>query len=288
MTRWATLAIGFLAFCSCSLTGPAQAQSGEGWITLFDGKSLDHWQGDGNANFAIEDGSIVAKDKKDPKANDGDYGQGPRSFHHVRRQENRERPQRRAYRRTSGAAIRRGRGQVPQGRYQAVVIASANCLLASPLAAEVGACTPASWSAVASSIRHGASRCQYHSQASQQCLLLRLRPHQRSSACGQGPSGHHNGKVGGMRRDQPPPGDSNGPYTSEQLHAMNDAFVAAVERAFAGAGEAHSGWDDRFRPVALDDAALGAAIARSRARQQRKMRDGYFVTSAPALATWPS
>ena len=91
-----------------------------------------------------------------------------------------------------------------------------------------------------------------------------------------------------MRRDQPPPGDSNGPYTSEQLHAMNDAFVAAVERAFAGAGEAHSGWDDRFRPVALDDAALGAAIARSRARQQRKMRDGYFVTSAPALATWPS
>ena len=68
MTRWATLAIGFLAFCSCPVTGPAQAQSGEGWITLFDGKNLDHWQGDGNANFAIEDGAIVAKDKKDPKA----------------------------------------------------------------------------------------------------------------------------------------------------------------------------------------------------------------------------
>ncbi len=67
MTRWATLAIGFLAFCSCSVTGPAQAQSGEGWITLFDGKNLDHWQGDGNANFAIDDGSIVAKDKKDAK-----------------------------------------------------------------------------------------------------------------------------------------------------------------------------------------------------------------------------
>ena len=68
MTRWATLAIGFLAFCSFPVTGPAQAQSGEGWITLFDGKNLDHWQGDGNANFAVEDGSIVAKDKKDPKA----------------------------------------------------------------------------------------------------------------------------------------------------------------------------------------------------------------------------
>src|SRR5262245_65599583 len=68
MTRWATLAIGFLAFCSCPVTSPAQAQSGEGWITLFDAKNLDHWQGDGNANFAIEEGAIVAKDKKEPKA----------------------------------------------------------------------------------------------------------------------------------------------------------------------------------------------------------------------------
>ena len=66
MTRWATL-VGFLAFCSFPLTCPAQAQPGDGWITLFDGRSLDHWQGDGNANFAIDDGSIVAKDKKDPK-----------------------------------------------------------------------------------------------------------------------------------------------------------------------------------------------------------------------------
>src|SRR5215467_3714504 len=68
MTRWATLAIGFLAFCSCPVTSPAQAQSGEGWITLFDGKNLDHWQGDGTANFQIADGSIMAVDKKDPKA----------------------------------------------------------------------------------------------------------------------------------------------------------------------------------------------------------------------------
>jgi Domain of Unknown Function (DUF1080) len=67
MTRWATFAIGFLAFYSMPVTGPAQAQTGAGWITLFDGKNLDQWQGDGNANFAIEDGSIVAKDKKDPK-----------------------------------------------------------------------------------------------------------------------------------------------------------------------------------------------------------------------------
>lgn len=45
----------------------ASAQS-KGWVTLFDGRNLDHWQGDGTANFQIADGSIVAVDKKDPKA----------------------------------------------------------------------------------------------------------------------------------------------------------------------------------------------------------------------------
>ena len=65
MTRWATLRIGFLAFCSFPVTGPAQAQSGQPGD--LDGGNLDHWQGDGNANFAIDDGSIVAKDRKDAK-----------------------------------------------------------------------------------------------------------------------------------------------------------------------------------------------------------------------------
>ena len=67
MFRWATVAIGFLALCSFAVNSPAQAQTGEGWIVLFDGKSLDGWQGDEKAKFAIEDGAIVAKDKKDPK-----------------------------------------------------------------------------------------------------------------------------------------------------------------------------------------------------------------------------
>ncbi len=33
---------------------------------LFDGKNLDQWEGDGTATFKIEDGSVVAVDKKDP------------------------------------------------------------------------------------------------------------------------------------------------------------------------------------------------------------------------------
>jgi len=70
MTRWVTLVAALLcsAVAIFQYTDAAVGQtSGSGWITLFDGKSLDHWQGDGNANFVIEDGSIVAKDKKDAK-----------------------------------------------------------------------------------------------------------------------------------------------------------------------------------------------------------------------------
>ncbi|AMN41285.1 3-keto-disaccharide hydrolase [Rhodoplanes sp. Z2-YC6860] len=65
MTRWATLASALLV----SAFAAAGAASGaDGWITLFDGKNLDQWQGDGTATFKIEDGSVIAVDKKDPKA----------------------------------------------------------------------------------------------------------------------------------------------------------------------------------------------------------------------------
>ena len=68
MTRWATLAIALLfsALATVHTTGTASGQ--DGWITLFDGKNLDQWQGDGTATFKIEDGSVIATDKKDPKA----------------------------------------------------------------------------------------------------------------------------------------------------------------------------------------------------------------------------
>ena len=70
MTRWATLAIALLfsAIATVQYTGTASGQAGGGWITLFDGKNLDQWEGDGTATFKIEDGSVIAIDKKDPKA----------------------------------------------------------------------------------------------------------------------------------------------------------------------------------------------------------------------------
>ena len=70
MTRWTTLTIALLfsAIGTYQYAGTASGQAGGGWITLFDGKNLDHWQGDGTATFKIEDGSIIATDKKDPKA----------------------------------------------------------------------------------------------------------------------------------------------------------------------------------------------------------------------------
>ena len=68
MTRWAALAIALLfsAIATVHTTDIASGQNG--WITLFDGKNLDQWQGDGTATFKIEDGSVIATDKKDPKA----------------------------------------------------------------------------------------------------------------------------------------------------------------------------------------------------------------------------
>jgi Domain of Unknown Function (DUF1080) len=65
MTRWATFASALLV---AAFAAGGTATGEEGWITLFDGKNLDHWQGDGTANFQIANGSIMAVDKKDPKA----------------------------------------------------------------------------------------------------------------------------------------------------------------------------------------------------------------------------
>jgi hypothetical protein len=65
MTRWVTFASALLV-AAFAVAGVASGK--EGWIVLFDGKNLDQWQGDGTANFQIANGSIMAVDKKDPKA----------------------------------------------------------------------------------------------------------------------------------------------------------------------------------------------------------------------------
>jgi Domain of Unknown Function (DUF1080) len=67
-----TLMLLFSALAVFQYAGPASGQSsGDGWITLFDGKNLDQWQGEAgnNAIWRIEDDSIaVEKMDKDPKA----------------------------------------------------------------------------------------------------------------------------------------------------------------------------------------------------------------------------
>ena len=62
MKRWSTVGIalalaGFAALASVQRTS---AQADGGWISLFDGKTLDNFNQVGNANWRIEDGAIVA------------------------------------------------------------------------------------------------------------------------------------------------------------------------------------------------------------------------------------
>jgi hypothetical protein len=74
MARLATFTLALLlsAIAGLQYMGSASGQSsGDGWITLFDGKNLDQWQAEAgnNAAWRIEDGSIaVEKMDKEPKA----------------------------------------------------------------------------------------------------------------------------------------------------------------------------------------------------------------------------
>jgi hypothetical protein len=55
-----TLALLLLGLAAVSFTQTTTAQTGPGWVSLFDGKSLDNFDKVGDANWRIEDGSIVA------------------------------------------------------------------------------------------------------------------------------------------------------------------------------------------------------------------------------------
>ena len=64
MKRWAIIAISLL-ICGIGLlvassSHDAAAQSEVGWITLFNGQSLEDWSAIGTANWKLEDGVLVA------------------------------------------------------------------------------------------------------------------------------------------------------------------------------------------------------------------------------------
>ena len=56
--------VALLAFGFAALAYSPQASSETGWVTLFDGKTIDNFNKVGNANWRIEDGMLVA-DKGD-------------------------------------------------------------------------------------------------------------------------------------------------------------------------------------------------------------------------------
>jgi hypothetical protein len=57
-----TIALALIAVSVMWLSQEASSQSGTGWTTLFDGKSLDGWNAIGDANWKLADG-VVGADK---------------------------------------------------------------------------------------------------------------------------------------------------------------------------------------------------------------------------------
>ena len=58
MKRRSAIALLLMGFAALSYS--PQASSETGWVTLFDGKSLDNFNKIGDANWRVEDGTIVA------------------------------------------------------------------------------------------------------------------------------------------------------------------------------------------------------------------------------------
>ncbi|MGA8997860.1 MAG: DUF1080 domain-containing protein [Pseudolabrys sp.] len=54
-----SLVLGILAFAA-NYGVPKAASQDAGWVTLFDGKSLDGWDQVGESNWHVEDGAVVA------------------------------------------------------------------------------------------------------------------------------------------------------------------------------------------------------------------------------------
>jgi hypothetical protein len=64
MKRWSIIvAAAFVIAASCLVArhgNEAAAQGNSGWITLFDGETLNNWNRIGTANWRLEDGAMVA------------------------------------------------------------------------------------------------------------------------------------------------------------------------------------------------------------------------------------
>jgi hypothetical protein len=65
MKRWSVVVVSLLlvGFVVCWHAPEASGQGSGGWITLFDGKTLDHWNRLGGANWTIADGVVQADQK---------------------------------------------------------------------------------------------------------------------------------------------------------------------------------------------------------------------------------
>jgi len=55
-----TIALVLIGFTAFSYSHRASGQSDTGWITLFDGKTLDNWNQIGDSNWRLADGAVVA------------------------------------------------------------------------------------------------------------------------------------------------------------------------------------------------------------------------------------
>jgi hypothetical protein len=55
-----TFALTLLGFAAATFIAPKAVSQESGWITLFDGKSMDGWSPVGESNWHIEDGVLIA------------------------------------------------------------------------------------------------------------------------------------------------------------------------------------------------------------------------------------
>jgi hypothetical protein len=60
MKRWSALAMGLFCLAFTAVWHSQRASGETGWVTLFDGKNLDHFNKIGDANWRLEDGVVVA------------------------------------------------------------------------------------------------------------------------------------------------------------------------------------------------------------------------------------